>query len=195
MQISHDQLDAILADFSALARTTYLDDPVLDFSHAATELNEMGVPAFSTDVPKVPVALIERHQALWTHPDTAPEQQEVWTEQALSLGLGCIGYGVQKLPNPAGWVIGRWPRESGGLQLQQPDGNLFVYALCKLEPAWLAAARHYHSVLVLHGPRLGLKVPYAHPDADGERTRELIAARQQGLVTGGIIPWGEIHQP
>lgn len=195
MQINHDQLDAILADFSALARTTYLDDPVLDIGHAATALNELGIPEFSTDLPALPVALIERHQALWTHPDTGPERQEVWTEQALSLGMERIGYGVHKMPNPEGWLIAQWPRESGGLQLQQPDGNLFVYALCGLDPAWLAAARRFRSVLVLHGPHLGLKVPDDHPDADGERTRELITARQQGLVTGGIISWGEVHAP
>ncbi|WP_327586961.1 hypothetical protein OHA25_08110 [Nonomuraea sp. NBC_00507] len=65
--------------------------------------------------------------------------------------------GVHQLHNLDGWLIAEWPRDGGGLQLQQPDGNLFVYALCDLDPKWIAAAQHYNWVLVLHGPRLGVR--------------------------------------
>lgn len=43
-----------------------------------------------------------------------------------------LGRSVHELPNLDGWLIVEWPRDGGGLQLQQPDGNLFVYALCEL---------------------------------------------------------------
>ena len=44
MEINYQQLDEILADFSALGRTTYLGDPVLDFGFAATERDDLGIP-------------------------------------------------------------------------------------------------------------------------------------------------------
>lgn len=103
--------------------------------------------------------------------------------------------GVHQLPNLDGWLIAEWPREGGGLQLQQPDGNLFVYTLCTFGPAWIAAAQHYHEVLVLHGPRLGLRVPLDLADAEYQRTTELAAARNEGLVTGGLIQWGQVRTP
>jgi hypothetical protein len=45
MEVNHQQLDEILADFSATGRTTYLDDPLLDFGYAATHRDELGIPA------------------------------------------------------------------------------------------------------------------------------------------------------
>ncbi|MGH3670953.1 MAG: hypothetical protein ACRDSH_09990, partial [Pseudonocardiaceae bacterium] len=180
MEISHQQLDEILADFSALGRTTYLDDPILGFGYAATERDNLGIPQFSPELPQVPVVLVERHQAMWTHPDNDTPQQEVWTEHALTLGMERIGHGVHQLPNLNGWLIAAWPRDGGGVQLQQPNGNLFVYALCDLDPTWIAAAQHYQWVLVLHGPRLGLRIPPSQPDAERQRTTELATARTEG---------------
>ena len=195
MDINHQQLDEILADFSALGQAAYLDDPIFGFGYAATERDELGLPQFSPELPQVPVALVERHQALLTHPDNDTPQQEVWTEHALTQGMRRIGHGVHQLPNLDGWLIAEWPRDGGGLQLQQPDGTLFVYALCKLDPAWTAAAQHYHEVLVLHGPRLGLRVPRSQADADHQRANELATARQEGLVTGGLMQWGTVRTP
>lgn len=103
--------------------------------------------------------------------------------------------GVHRLPNLDGWLIAEWPRDGGGLQLQQPDRNLFVYALCDLDPTWIAAAQHHHWVLVLHGPRLGLRVLPDQESADIEhqRSTELAAARKGGLVTGGLMRWGRVR--
>lgn len=178
----------------ALGRATYLDDPILGFGYAATEQDDLGIPQLSPELPRVPVALIERHQELWTHPDNDSPQQEVWTEQALLHGMRRIGdHGVHQLPNLDGWLISEWPHDGGGLPLQQPDGNLFVYALCELDPAWTAAAQHYHEVLVLHGPRLGLRVPHDRADAEHQRRTDLATARRKGLVTGGLMQWGQVR--
>ena len=195
MDINDQQLDEILTDFSALGRTTYLDDPILGLGHAAIERDELGIPRFSPQLPQIPVVLVERHQAMWTHPGNDTPPQEVWTEHALTRGMRRIGLGVQQLPNLDGWLIAEWPRDGGGVQLQQPDGDLFVYALCDLDQAWVTAARHYHWVLVFHGPRLGLRIPPTQPDADHQHTTELATARQEGLVTGGLIQWGQTHTP
>jgi hypothetical protein len=193
MEINQRQLDEILADFSALGRTTYLDDPVLGLGYAATDLDELGIPEFSPDLPQVPVALIERHQAMWTHPNNPGPRQEVWTEHALSHGMRRLNRGVRKLPNLDGWLIAEWPRDGGGLQLQQPDGNLFVYALCDLAPEWIADAQQYGWVLVLHGPQLGLRVPADRADVDHVRATELGNAHTDGLVTGGLMQWGRVR--
>src|ERR1035441_2882631 len=191
VDINHEQLDTILADFSASGLATYLDDPVLGFGHAATDLDDLGIPRFSPELPRIPVALVERHQALWTHPGNDGPQQEVWTEQALSQGMQRIGApGVRQLPSLDGWLIAEWPRDGGGIQLQQPDGTLFVYALCQVAPAWTAAAREYAEVLVLHGPHLGLRVPAGRADAAHQRRTEVADARKDGLVTGGLMRWG-----
>jgi hypothetical protein len=195
VQINHEQLDEILADFSAFGKATHLDDPILDFGYAATEKDDLGIPLFSPELPRIPVALVERHQALWTHPDNDTPQQEVWTELALSHGMQRIGdHGVHQLPNLDGWLIAEWPRD-GGLQLQQPDGNLFVYALCEVPPTWIAAARQHQWVLVLHGPNLGLRVPLGRTNAEHLRRIELATARKEGLVTGGLMRWGRIRTP
>ena len=197
MEINDQQLDEILKDFSALGRATYLDDPLLGLGYAALDRDDLGIPQFTPDVPQVPVALIERHQALWTHPDNPGPRQEVWTEMALAKGMLQLGRGVRKLPNLDGWLIAEWPRDNGGLQLQQPDGNLFVYALCDLTPAWTTAAQHYGEVLVLHGPQLGLRQPakseLAAADIDHLRATELDTAQKNGLVTGGLMRWGRVR--
>jgi len=129
-EATDEQLQEILADFSALGHATYLDDPVLGFDYASAELDEMGLPRFSPEVPRVPVVPVERHQEMWTHPDNPGPRQEIWTDRALSQGMGRIGTGVQRLPSLDGWLMAEWPGDGGGLQLQQPDGRLFVYALC-----------------------------------------------------------------
>jgi hypothetical protein len=193
VEINHDQLDKILADFSANGLTTYLDDPVLGFGYAASDLDDLGIPRFSPELPRVPAVLVERHQALWTHPDNDEPQQEVWTAQALSQGMQLISYGVSQLPNLDGWLIAEWSRDGGGLQLQQPDGNLFVYALCKIDPAWISAAQNYGEVLVLHGPRLGLRIPSSQTDFEHRRAAELASARKEDMVTGGLMNWGRIR--
>jgi hypothetical protein len=46
-EITHDQLDKILADFSSRGLATYLDDPLLGFGHAAIDQDELGIPGFS----------------------------------------------------------------------------------------------------------------------------------------------------
>jgi hypothetical protein len=101
---------------------------------------------------------------------------------------------VHQMPSLDGWLIAEWLRD-GGLQLQQPDGNLFVYALCELDPAWIAAAQHYHEVLVLHGPNLDLRIPPDRADAEHRRRTELATARKDGLVTGGLMRWGQVRTP
>jgi len=195
MDINDQRLDEILADFSALGRTTYLDDPILGLGYAAVERDELGIPLFSPQLPQIPVALVQRHHAVWTHPGNDTPPQEIWTEHALRQGMQRIGPGVQQLPNLDGWLIAAWPRDGGGVQLQQPDGNLFVYAPCDLDQAWVTAAQHYHWVLVFHGPRLGLRVPPTEPDADHQHTTELASARKEGLVTGGLMQWGPVPTP
>jgi hypothetical protein len=114
-EINHQQLDEIVADFSALGQITYLNDPILGFGYAATERDDLGLPQFSPELPQVPVALVERHQALLTHPDNDTPQQEVWTEHALTQGMQRIGHGVHQLPNLDGWLIAERPRDGGGL--------------------------------------------------------------------------------
>lgn len=195
MEVNDQQLEEILADFSALGRTTYLDDPILGFGYAALDRDDLGIPKFSPEFPQVPVALVERHQELWTHPDNDPPRREVWTEHALLRGMRRIGHGVQRLPDLDGWLVARWPHDGGGLQLRQPDGNLFVYALCELDSAWVAAARRYQWVLVLHGPRLGLRVPGRSADIEGLRAAELASAKRDGLLTGGLMRWARARTP
>lgn len=191
--ISHEQLDSILADFSARGHTTYLDDALLGLGHAAVKRDEIGVPTFSPDVPRLPVLLVERHQALWTHPDTPGPRQEVWTEQALTCGMQRIRDGVVQIPNLDGWLIAEWPRDDGGLQLQSPDGNLFVYTMERPDPAWVGEAQHWQQVVVLHGPRLGLRVLADTTATLDDAAADLLAARKEGLVTGGVMRWGQVR--
>lgn len=68
-----------------------------------------------------------------------------------------------------------------------------MYALCDLAPASTAAARHYGWVLVLHGPQLGLRVPADLADAEHVRAAELDTAHMNGLVTGGLMQWGQVR--
>ncbi|WP_179118339.1 hypothetical protein [Saccharothrix sp. ALI-22-I] len=117
----------------------------------------------------------------------------MWTVQALGQGMERIGYGVLQIPTLTGWAIGPWSRE-GGLQLQQPDGTLFVYVPGPLDPAWIDAAENIGWVVVLHGPNLGLRVPPTHPDVHQERKDTLTRERQQGMVTGGLMRWGGLRE-
>jgi hypothetical protein len=192
MEINQQQLDEILADFSASGRATFLDDPILGLGYGAIDRAELGIPPLSQDLPRFPVAVVQRHQELWAHPGNETTRQEVWTEHALSLGMQRLGLEVRRLPSLGGWLIAEWPLQGGGLQLQQPDGQLFVYALCHLPPGWLDAARGYGSVLVLHGPQLGLRATADPADAEQLPAAELESAHKEGMVTGGLIRWGSV---
>jgi hypothetical protein len=99
----------------------------------ATGLDDQGIPEFSPELPRIPVpgrAVLGNVDA----PGNPGLRQEVWTEQALHEGMQRIGHGVSKLPSLDGWLIAELP-DGGGLQLQQSDGTLFVYALCEVDPA------------------------------------------------------------
>jgi hypothetical protein len=67
-EITNEQLDKILADFSARGCATYLDDPALGFGHAATDLDDLGIPGFSPDLSRVPAAPVERTYAVGPAP-------------------------------------------------------------------------------------------------------------------------------
>lgn len=195
VQIGQQELDTILADFSVLGRATYLGDPVLarglGLDGATLRHADLIAALSSPDRSEVPVVLLERHQALWAHPDhDRRRQQEVWTELALSQGMQRLPRGIGQLPDLARWLIAPWPGERPGVQLRQPDGHLFVYAPCALSPEWIGTAGRLGRVLVLHGPRLGLGVPADLADAEPTRATELEAAQRDGLVTGGLVRWG-----
>lgn len=189
MSFHDEELDEILAGTAGTGFTTYLDDPRLGFGHVSTERDEMGIPQFSPQAPKIPVALVERHREAWTRPDES-RPQEMWTEHATQQGMSVLGSGVYRLPILPGWAIGKRTDHHPGLQLQQPDGNSFAYASCAVASDWVATARDYGGVIVLHGPRLGLHPEHHHLVSEREHAREIAAAKQEGLVTGGIMAWG-----
>jgi hypothetical protein len=67
---------------------------------------------------------------------------------------------------------------------------------CRAPDVPAVAARHHGWGLVLHGPRLGLPRPPGQERTDTAHQRtELATAQNQGLVTGGLMRWGQVRTP
>lgn len=180
----------VTEDLSTEGRVLFADDPAVGLGSVATRITSDGQLRSDGVTEQVPVALFEPRQTMvLRYPVGDHPAQESHTEAALLLGMKRLGYGVCEIEPLPGWQLFR---TSDGLALYDGNGDLFATAAVGLEPRWVSAAVSQRWVLVLHGPRLGVRTPPGMPAkqyTSSARRQELTEARQMGLVTGGLVRW------
>jgi hypothetical protein len=83
-------------------------------------------------------------------------------------------------------------RTKDGIVLRDPDGAVYAEGTAVFDPAWVSTATSLGNVLVLHGPRLGIRIPPGRTAASytiDVRAKEIKQGRREGLLAGATVEW------
>lgn len=172
---------------------TYLDDPIFGrgvVPVAGIEEDGTLIPDRSGTVDPVPVVLFEPPAVVVVRDSRTGTAHEVRTEVLIMAGFHRIPAGPVWAGMPAeGWGV---YRTSDGIVLRDPDGAIYAEGTPVLDPAWVSTATSLGSVLVLHGPRLGIRTPPGRTEASytvEDRAEEIKQGRREGLLAGATVRW------
>ncbi|MGH3974925.1 MAG: hypothetical protein ACRDS9_16595, partial [Pseudonocardiaceae bacterium] len=174
-------------------RLTYLHDSV--FGRGAVPvagIEEDGtlIPDLSGTVDPIPVVMFEPPAVVAIGDHRTGTAHEVRTEALIAAGFHRIPAGPFWAGLPAeGWGV---YRTTNGLVLRDPDGAVYAEGATVFDPAWVSTATSLGSVLVLHGPRLGIRTPPGRTKASytvEARAKEIKQGRREGLLAGATVTW------
>ncbi len=194
----HDpQTQALLARLATEhhmpCKLTYLDDPV--FGRGAVPVADITadgtlIPDVSGTVDPIPVVMFEPSRCVISHDSRTGTAHDLLTEAIIAAGFHRIPAGPVWTGRPAqGWGL---YRTADGLVLRDPDGAIYAEATTALDPAWVSTATSLGSVLVLHGPFLGIRTPPGRTRACytvDDRAQEIKRGRRDGLLAGATVTW------
>lgn len=174
-------------------RLTYLHDPVLGCGAVPVAgITEDGtlVPDRSGTVDPIPVVMFEPSRSVISQDSRTGTAHDLLTEVLITAGFHRISPGPIWTGRPAeGWGI---YRRTEGLVLRDPDGAVYAEGTTALDPAWVSIATSLGSVLVLHGPCLGIRTPAGRTKASytlADRAQEIKRGRWDGLLAGATVRW------
>lgn len=174
-------------------KLTYLDDPVLGRGAVPVAgIAEDGtlIPDRSGTVDPIPVVMFEPSRSVISQDSRTGTAHDLLTEALITAGFHRILPGPIWTGRPAeGWGI---YRTTDGLVLRDPDGAVYAESTTALDPAWVSIATSLGSVLVLHGPCLGIRTPPGRTEACytvADRAEEIKRGRWNGLLAGAIVRW------
>jgi hypothetical protein len=172
---------------------TYLDDPVFGRGvFPVADITEDGIliPDRSGTVDPIPVVMFEPSRCVISHDSRTGTAYDLLTEAIIAAGFHRIPAGPLWTGRPAqGWGL---YRTAEGLVLRDADGAVYAEATTALDPAWVSTATSLGSVLVLHGPCLGIRTPPGHTQASytvDDRAQEITRGRRNGLLAGATVTW------
>jgi hypothetical protein len=171
-------VEEIAGDTQMPGRAVFLDDPMF------------GGGCTTADGDRVPVLLLEPTQILVVQDPVTGEHHELRTD-------GMVAAGWQRVPPrfliaalPAdGWGLYRTPT---GVELVDPYGCIVAESRLQLDPEWVSAVVSTGAVMVLFGPRLGVRVPPGRSPqsyTDRERAAEFRSSRQASVVAAATVRW------
>lgn len=174
-------------------KLTYLHDPV--FGRGAVPvvgIEEDGtlIPDRSGTVDPIPVVMFEPPAVVMIGDPRTGTAHEARTEAIIAAGFHRIPPGPFWAGLPAeGWGV---YRTTDGIVLRDPDGAVYAEGTTLLDPAWVSTATSLGSVLVLHGPHLGVRTPPGRTEASytvNVRAKEIKQGRREGLLAGATVTW------
>lgn len=177
-----DDLSQRLADIDVSARAAFSDHPALGLSAitAATELGEC-----------VPVLLLEPRSTIGMNRTDSGATTELRVEAAIGAGLHRIPTDDSTPPGIArDWRV---LHHNGRVELTGPFGAPVARGALRLPPGWRDAAERLGRVIVVYGPRIGVRAPAGQPYNDANRRAELEETRQHGIAAWGITAWDTTH--
>jgi len=174
-------------------KLTYLHDPVLGRGAVPVAgIREDGtlIPDRSGTVDPIPVVMFEPSRSVISQDSRTGTAHDLLTEALITAGFHRIAPGpIWSGRSAAGWGI---YRRTDGLVLRDPDGAVYAEGRTALDPAWVSIATSLGSVLVLHGPCLGIRIPAGRTTTSytiAERAEEITRGRQYGLLAGATVRW------
>ena len=190
---ARELLAKVSAETEMPCRATFMDDPLFG-GHPATVTGITPEGGLITETGgaagRIPVLLFEPVHALAVKDGVTGLMHEARTD-------GLVGAGWQRVPPQfimAGLPADGWGlyRTGAGVELRDPYGCTFAEGHLVLDPEWVSAAVSARSVMVLVGPRLGVRVPPGRsPESytDRDRAREFREGRQYGLLAAATVKW------
>jgi hypothetical protein len=194
----HDpQTQALLARLATEhhmpCKLTYLDDPVFGRGRvpvAGITAEGILIPDRSGTVDPLPVVMFEPSRCVISQDSRTGTAHDLLTEAIIAAGFHRIPAGPLWTGRPAqGWGL---YRTTEGLALRDADGAVYAEATTALDPAWVSTATSWGSVLVLHGPCLGIRTPPGRTQASytvEDRAQEIQRGRRNGLLAGATVTW------
>jgi hypothetical protein len=175
-------------------RATFIDSlfPGAGSVAPVTGFTDDGKPVFDLTETRdrIPVLMFEPERMVMAT-DTATGTTHDWLTEALVSG------GFTRVPPLA--LLGAMPADGwelyktvDGATLMDPYGGTVAEGRLTLDPEWVSAAASSHQVLVLVGPRLGIRVPPGRTlksyTAD-ERLKEFHQCRREGHLIAAVVGW------
>ncbi|HEY0695196.1 MAG TPA: hypothetical protein VGD71_39935 [Kribbella sp.] len=135
-----------------------------------------------------PVLLVEPEKAAAISNNTSPgPPREMQVESIIMAGFIRYVAGAESPPERSDWS-GR--PTATGLELWDA-GGVWARGALTVDEHWISAAQGHGRILVLYGPRVGVRTPPGDVDyTETDRQTELTESRQAGLVAAALIPWG-----
>lgn len=186
-------LDRLATEHHMPCKLTYLNDPIFGWGASPiADITEDGtlIPDRSGTLDPVPVAMFEPPAAVASHDYRTGTVHDLLTESIIAAGFHRIPAGPVWTGRPApGWGV---HRTTDGVVLRGPDGSVHAEGAATLDPAWVSTATSLGYVLVLHGPRLGIRTPPGRTEASytiEARAQEIRRGRREGLLAGATVTW------
>jgi hypothetical protein len=186
--------DRLAAETEMPCRATFMGDPLFGSNRSGIITGVAPDGGLITETggqaDRVPVLLFEpTRSAALVDPVTG-----MWHEPRID---SLVAGGWQRVPPrfvmadlPAdGWGL---HRTATGVKLNDPYGCTYAEGQLTLDPQWVSAAVSTGSVMVLLGPRLGIRIPDGQtPDTytGRERAAEFNYGRQNGLIAAATVRW------
>jgi hypothetical protein len=166
-------------DTTMPCRATFLDDPLFGKTAALAASQAPG---------RIPVLLFEPPRALIMQRRDTSSGYMVQSELMVASGFHRVPprFVINGDPAP-GWALNKVP---GGVVLRDADGSVRAEGRLDLEPQWVSAAVSFTAVLVLYGPKLGVRPPGRPADYTAQaRAEEFTHGRREGSLLAATVPW------
>ncbi len=157
-----------------------------------TDVTDSGEPVFDLTETRdrVPVMMFEPERMVMATDTATGTTHDLLTEALVSGGFTRVPPLALLGAMPAdGWEL---YRTTDGVVLIDPYGGTVAEGRLTLDPEWVSAAASSRQVLVLVGPRLGIRVPPGRTlesyTAD-ERLKEFHQCRHEGHLIAAVVGW------
>lgn len=188
----------ILGETEMPCRATFIDELFPGTSFASvSDITADGQPIFGQDEhhDRMPVMMFEPERMVAAQDPATGTMHDLRTEGLVTAGFTRVPPAVFLGAMPAdGWNL---HRTADGPVLLDPYGGTVAEGNLTFDPEWVSAAASARQVLVLIGPRLGIRVPPGRDPASytpEERLKEFHECRRAGLMIAAVVGWRGLDQ-